>query len=35
MTERNCDEFIESLDKLFFNKSPEIISVLLGKQNLF
>lgn len=32
MREKNCNEFIDNLDKLFPNKTPEIISVLLGKQ---
>lgn len=32
MREKNCNEFINNLDKLFPNKTPEIISVLLGKQ---
>jgi len=32
MTEKNCNEFIESLDKLFPSKTPEIISILLGNQ---
>lgn len=30
-TEKNCNEFIENLDKLFPNKTSEIINVLLGK----
>lgn len=32
MTEKNCNKFIESLDKLFPSKTPEITSVILGKQ---
>jgi hypothetical protein len=31
MIERNCKNFIESLDKLFPNKTPNIIGVILGK----
>jgi len=32
MTEKNCSEFIEDLEKLFPKKTYEIISVILGKQ---
>jgi len=31
MTEKNCNELIENLDKLFPKKTQEIISILLGK----
>lgn len=31
MTKKNCKEFVESLDNLFPNKTPEIVGVLLGK----
>lgn len=35
MTERNCNEFIESLDQLFPTKTSEIVGILLGKLLIF
>lgn len=31
MKEKNCNEFIEEIDNLFPNKTPEIVAVLFGK----
>jgi len=35
ISNKNCNKFIESLDELFPNKTPEIMSVLLDLKDFF